>query len=524
MTTRRDFLKGAVAGGALLSVGGLLTACGGSDAGTGAAGATNAAGTPKRGGQLRVGMVGAGKSESFNPATGITSLINAAMVGAVFDSLTRIGPDLRAQPALATRWERSDDARTWTFTLREGVTWHDGKPFGAEDVIYSLRWMAEPGNSLADVVQNIDLDGLKRKGKLTVVVPLKRADVIFPTKVGMAWIVQRGAKDFRRPIGTGAFKFKSLTPGQESTCVRNDDYWDDGKPYVDSLVIRSMTDNTARMNALLAGQIDLMAQIPYSQAKAQAGRGAIQLLDSPSTGSLSFYMRVDKPPFNDPDVRRAMKFAVDRQALVDTVLQGYGQVANDLVGDGVQFFDHSIEQRPHDPEQAKALLKKAGRAGLAVTLETAPVVPGMVEAATLFAQQAKAAGIQIRVSQQPANTYWDPSISYLKMPFAQTMWSAIGSLSAFYEKAVASSGTINETHWNSPRTDAMIRRASSATSEKAAAEAWAQVQREQWEDGGYVVWGNVNNVDAMSNRVSGITPSKYLLLGLPTGFADAWLA
>lgn len=520
MTTRRELLQGAAAGGALLGAGGLLSACGN----VRGAAATVPSGPPRRGGQLRVGMIGGGKSESFNPSTGGITLINVAMVCAVFDSLTRIGPDLSVQPGLATSWERSDDARTWVFTLRDGVTWHDGRPFGAEDVVYSLRWMSEPTNGLANSVANVDLDRLRTRGDRTVVVPLKRPDVIFPTTIGSSWIVQRGAKDFTHPIGTGAFRFRSLSPGQQSVCERNDDYWDDGKPYVDSLVIQSINDDTARVNALIAGQIDVMGQIPYTQAKAQASRGAVRLLDSPSTNSQSFYMRVDKAPFDDVRVRTAMKLAVDRRQLIETALQGYGQVANDLNGRGLQFYDASIEQRQHDPEQARALLKSAGHDGLKVTLQTAPAVPGMVEAATLFAQQAKAAGIEIKVAQSPANTYFDPTTAYLKMPFAQTLWAGISNLSAFYDYAIASSGTINETHWQDPRTDALLARANGATTDEAAAKAWAAVQRQQWEEGGYVVWANVNNLDATTARVAGITPSRYLLLGLPTGFADAWLA
>jgi peptide/nickel transport system substrate-binding protein len=521
--TRRGFVRGAAAGGALLGAAGLLSACGGDSGAAGTAGGAAPAGPPRRGGQLRVGMVGGGKSESFNPSTGGITLINVAMVCAVFDSLVRIGPDLSVQPALATRWERSADARTWTFTLRDGVSWHDGKPFTAEDVIYSLRWMARPGNGLANSVANVDLGALRRRGDLTVVVALKRPDVIFPTTIASSWIVQRGATDFTRPVGTGPFRFRSLSPGQQSVCDRNDDYWDDGKPYVDSLVIQSLNDDTARMNALLAGQIDVMGQIPYAQAKAQASRGAVRLLDSPSTASQSFYMRVDKAPFDDPGVRLALKLAVDRKALIDTALQGYGQVANDLNGRGLQFYDDTLEQRAHDPEQARALLARAGRSGLSVTLQTSPAIPGMVEAATLFAQQAKASGIAVKVSQVPANTYFDPTLGYLKMPFAQTLWTGISSLSAFYDYAISSRGTINETHWNDPRTDALLRRANNATTEEAAAAAWAEVQRQQWEEGGYVTWANVNNLDATTNRVAGITPSRYLLLGLPTGFADAWL-
>jgi peptide/nickel transport system substrate-binding protein len=516
--SRRDLFRCAGAAGLALGVVPGLAACDRGDDDDAVQ-----SGPPRRGGTLRVGIVGGGKSESFNPSTGGITLINVAMVNAVFDGLVRVGPDLSIQPGLATRWESDASATTWELTLREGVTWHDGKRFTADDVVYSLRWMGRPDNGLQNVVAGVDLDGLQKLGPTRVRVPLKRPDLSFPMQIAPSWIVQDGAKDFTEPVGTGAFRFESLNQGQRSVCIRNPDYWDDPKPYVDSLVIQSIDDNTARLNALLAGELDLMAQLPYAQAAAQKEQGQIALLDAPTTNAAAFYMRVDVAPFDDVRVRQALKLLVDRKALIETTLGGYGTVANDLIGLGVEFYAADIPQRDRDVEQAKSLLARAGHgSGLSVTLQTSTAVPGMVEAATLYKQQAKEGGVDVQIEQVPANAYFDPTLKYLKMPFAQTFWIGILDLPSFYDYGIKSSGISNETHWYDKRTDALIGKAETATDKDQAASYWQQVQQQQWAEGGYIVWGNPNNLDGASNRVAGIKPSKYLFLGLPTGFADAY--
>lgn len=479
-------------------------------------------GPPRRGGRLRVGMVGAGKSESFNPAGTSSAMINMAMTCAVFDPLVDVGPNLEMRPALATHWTPDKNAQTWTFTLREGVTWHDGKPFTTQDVIYTLRWMAGPENSLSVNVANVDLDRVKASGPHSIVIPLKSPDLLFPQTISNGWIVQDGTTDFSRPIGTGPFVFVSLDQGQQSVCRRNPVYWDKGKPYVDELVIQSIDDDTARVNALLGGQIDVLAQMPFTQARAHASSG-IRLLDSPSVASQAFYMAVDHKPFDDVRVRQAMRLLVDRQQLVDVALFGFGTVANDLFGQGLPFYADAIPQRRRDVQQARSLLAQAGYAdGLTVTLETAAVAPGMVEAATLFAQQAKAGGVTINVSQVDATSYFDPTLQYLQRPFAQTFWAGFANLSGFYQYAALVDGFGNETHWTNEQTGEQIATAMAATQEADAKSAWHAVQQEQWDTGGYIWWANVNNLDATSSRVAGIAPSRYLALGLPSGLANAY--
>lgn len=516
--SRRAFLQSLGAAGVLLGSGAALAACGRSPD---KSQKNTKASKPRRGGTLRVGMIGSGKSESFNPSGASATLINMARTCAVFDSLVTVSADLQIKPALATKWTPNADASAWTFTLRPGVTWHDGKPLTTADVLYSLRWTAD--SSLASAVANVDLKNLRAPNANTIVMPLKAPDLLFPENLSAMWIIQAGTKSFVHPIGTGAFVFGSLNQGEQSVCTRNPHYWDAPRPYVDKLIIRSIDDDSARLNALLGGQIDVLCNLPFAQAKAQQSSSNITLLNTPSAAAQAFYMAVDQKPFDDVRVRQAIKLLADRQQLVDVALDGFGQVANDMFGMGLPFYDSSLPQRKRDVAKAKSLLAAAGHAsGLSLTLETSPVSPGVVEAATLFAQQAKAGGVDIKISQVDAGAYFDPTLRYLKMPFAQTLWSGFDSLSSFYQYALVPGGSGNETHWTNKQTATTIAAAASAADKATAAAAWNKVQQEQYDDGGYLWWANVNNVDATSNKVAGIKASKFLAMGLPTSLADAY--
>ncbi|WP_214324244.1 ABC transporter substrate-binding protein [Nonomuraea sediminis] len=511
---RRALLKNS---GILLGTAGLLTACRQRST-------IGPVGAPRRGGTLRIGMLGAGKSESFNPSTTTSAMINLARAAAVFNPLVEIAPDLSLRPSLATAWHHDPTATRWTFALRPGVTWHDGKPFTADDVIHSLRWLSEPDNPLASSMANVDLKKTAKQDATTVVVALKSPDLDLPRTIAGNSIIQDGVTTFGRPVGTGPFVFDSFTPGQRSVCRRNPRYWSPGRPYLDELVISSIDDETARVNALLGGQIDVVCQMPYPQARAYQKSGAIRLLNSPSPAAHGFYMAVDAKPFDDVRVRQALRLLADRRQLVDVALYGFGAVGNDVFGSGLPYFDSGLPQRGRDVGKAKELLSAAGHgAGLTLTLETAAAAPGMVEAATLFAEQVKDAGVTIEVVQVDSASYFDPTVQYLRRPFGQTFWSGMTSLAGFYQFAVLPDGAGNETHWNDERTAGLYQQAVAAADPGQAARAWRAIQQEQWDNGGYIWWGSADNVDAVSARVGGITPSRYMSLGLPGSLVESYV-
>ncbi len=525
--TRRELLRGTAAVGVGLSAASVLAACGGDDSGGGAQTTTGAsptvAGDVKRGGRLRVGHVGGGKAETFDPATGST-FIDASRYLNVYDLLVRVDPELNLVPGLAVEWEANADSTAWQFKLRPDVVWHDGKPFTAEDVIYTLRsWGAEKHVAHA-ASTNIRLDELKAVDDLTLEIPLRGASARLADSFTQQnnVVIQDGATDFTKPVGTGPFKVQSFAVGERSLAVRNENYWEEGKPYVDEWEDISISDNAARLNALLSGEIDMMSQVEPTQAKAHLDSGQIQVIRAPSPTAIQvFYMAVDIAPFDDARVRQAFRLIPDRQGLIDRALLGFARPANDLPGKGLWNFAEDLPPREQDIEQAKALLAEAGKENLEVTLHTSAIVPGFVEAATLFAEMAKEAGVRVNVKKEDPNAYFDTSKLYTKLDFGQSFWT-YSALGLWYEQALLSDAIWNETHWRDPEYDNLIRQAQGATDEATALDLWRQVQQVQYEEGGYIVWAYLDILDAVANNVKGVVPSAWFNLG-GWNYRDVWL-
>jgi len=523
--TRRELIRGAAAAGIGLSAAGVLAACGGDDDGSAAptSGETTADGNIKRGGRLRVGHVGGGKGETFDPARGST-FIDASRYLNTYDLLVRVDPELNLTPGLATGWEPSADSTVWQFKLRPDVVWHDGKPFTAQDVIYTIRSWGDKKHVAHAASTNIRLDELKAVDDLTLQIPLKgpsaRLADSFTQQNNV--VIQDGTTDFTNPIGTGPFKIQSFTVGERSLGVRNPDYWEEGKPYVDEWEDISISDNAARLNALLAGEIDMMSQIEPTQAKANLESGQIQILRAPSPTAIQvFYMAVDLPPFDDPLVRQAFRLIPNRQELIDRALLGFATPANDLPGKGLWNFAEDLPPRDQDIEQAKSLLAQAGKEGLEVTLHTSSIVPGFVEAATLFAEMAKEAGVKVNVKKEDPNAYFDTAQIYTKLDFGQSFWT-YSALGLWYEQALLSDAIWNETHWRDPEFDKLVRQAQGATDEQTALDLWHQVQKIQYDEGGYTVWANLELLDAVAKHVKGVVPSAWFNLG-GWNYRDVWL-
>ena len=516
--TRRRLLESAAALGLTLSASGFLAGCAGEDDESTAIGPT---GDPQRGGRLRVGHVGGGRGESVNPATG-SSFIDASRFFNIYDPLFRVSPTLEVEPGLVLEWEPNDDSTMWVFRLRPDVVWHDGKPFTADDVIYTLQQMADKGHTAHSSVSNIKLADVSKADDLTLEVPLLRPDArLYDQFVQQnTVIVQDGSQPTRLPVGTGPFKLTEFTPGQRSLGMRNENYWDEGKPYVDEWEDISIDDNTARLNALLGGEIDMMSQLPFTQARAEAGGGQIQVIDASSPALQVLIMAVDEEPFDDVRVRQAFRLIADRQALIDGALSGYGTIGNDLAGSGLPYY-MDVEAPAQDLEQARSLLAEAGHENLEVTLHTSDIVPGFVEAATLFAEQARDAGVTVNVKREASNAYFDTSLLYTKLPFAQSFWT-YSSLAAWYTQALLSDAVWNETHFRDEQYDELIQDAIGATDESSAQELWDQVQQRQLDEGGYIVWAYQNIVDAAAPNVGGITPSSFFNLG-GWNYRDVWL-
>ena len=329
--SRRGLMMGA---GGVVMAGGLV-ACGSSSApAPSGGGSSTPAGTPKKGGNFRLGVTGGGSKDMMDGQNIVTKPDQARLVSS-FETLLEFDDNYQLQSTGLAESVTADNPKQYTIKLRDGITFQNGKPLTADDVIYSLQRIGTQANGLTGfaATATMDIKNLKKVDKLTVQLPLLSADSTIPQTLASYTfgIVPTGYEAFKgdpsTQIGTGAYKLKSFTPGSQSVSERYDGYWRDS--YFDTVTIVDYSDSTAQINALKGGQVDAMTDLPANQVNTIQSSGVKSLI-SQTGGWIPICMAIDMPPFNDPKVRQAMRLIIDRQQILDQIGSGYGQVANDL--------------------------------------------------------------------------------------------------------------------------------------------------------------------------------------------------
>jgi peptide/nickel transport system substrate-binding protein len=448
-----------------------------------------------------------------------------------FETLLEFDDNYQLQTTGLAESVEADNPKQYTIKLRSGITFQNGKPLTADDVIYSLQRIGTQKNGLTGfaATATMDIKNIKKVDNLTVRLPLLSPDSTIPQTLASYTfgIVPVGYQAFKgdpsTQIGTGAFKLKSFTPGQQSVSERYDGYWRDA--WFDTVTIIDFSDSTAQINALKGGQIDAMTDLPANQVNAVKSSG-VQSLISQTGGWIPICMAIDMPPFNDPKVRQAMRLIIDRQQILEQIGSGYGQIANDLYAPFDEGYDKDLPQREQDIEQAKSLLKSAGKEGLNVDLHTTNGAAGMVELASVFASQAKAAGVTVNVKNDP-NYYGD---SYLKLAFSVDFWGTRGYLNQVQQGSLPNS-PYNETHWPPSSGEGsnfqdLYHQALAETDANKRIEIEHEMQKAEYDVGGYIIPYFNSLIDGYSSKVHGLSPSKGTLnlAGFGHGFRTIWFA
>ena len=500
--TREELLRRATVGGAVVLAGGALTS---------AADAALRAG-PKRGGTFRIGVSGGSAKDFIDGQNIVTRPDQARIVTGwetllVFDSRFKLKFDGLAEEISAKR------ADVWTIRVRPGIEFHNGKTLGADDVIYSLRRLIDPKLKLfgGAALSSIDPNRIKKLDKRTVRLTLKQKDVTILDALGqyVAGIVPAGyspdAIGKANPnVGTGPYKLQSFTPGQQSVHVRNPNYWRSGQPYFDKVVIIDFPDDTARVNALLSGQVDAITDVPPAQVGVVNGHSGLKVLESPSAAWTPIIMRVDAPPFNDVRVRQAMRLIANRPQMVAQALSGHGRIGNDLYAPFDEAFARDLPQRHQDIDKAKSLLKAAGKSDLTVDLQSTNGALGMNEGAQVFAQQAKAAGVTVNVKILDSGAFY--SDQYLKWPFSTDFWGSRNYLSQVAAGSLPTS-PYNESHWPDTADQkflSLYKQALGTVDKKKRTQILHDMQSLEYNNGGYLIWGFSTLLDGYSSKVKGV--------------------
>jgi peptide/nickel transport system substrate-binding protein len=498
--TRRDLMRrGAGAGLAVTTAGGLLAACGSSK--------SSATATPRKGGSLTVGLSSGSTLDTIDPAKQNLPP-DAARCFNLYDPLVFLGAHNVIENILADEFVPSSaSADEWIVRVKPDIEFHNGKTLGADDVIFTLKRILNPktGSTQTPLISKvIDPNGMTkvdaRTARIKLTAPCAILDQIL-ADVNISPLITPVGFDPKHPVGTGAFKYVSFTPGVSSLFTAYDNYWQ-GRPHVDQLALTDLTDETARINALLGGQVDAIASVPFSSIATVKSASDLTLLETPSDGWYPFLMDCASKPFSDPRARQAFRLLADRPQLIEQAYLGHGQVGNDLYAIYDPDYDHALPQRHQDTAQAKSLLKQAGLEDYAFTFTAANLGPGSIQSSVAFGQQANAAGVKVKVQQVPVSVYLGPNWS--KWPLANDQW--LGD--PYLCQATVADGPnacFPDTHFGAtdPEYAKLYYEAFKTVNPTLRKEIVLEMQRIQYDRGGYVVWGFLNTVDASSTKVKG---------------------
>ena len=513
LLSRRHVLGGSMA----LGVGAVLTAC----TGTAATPLPALTGPPQTGGTLRVGLVGGGAADTLDAHIPVSTTDIARVVN-LYEALLYRDDNFDLKPLLALSATPSADAKTWTVKLRHGVLFHDGRTMTSRDVAATFARIVDPENPKSGAASLTVLDEVAVLDDYRLEFRLNTPTATFDDSLGQyALGIVPADYDPQNPVGTGPFRYKSFTAGRRSLFTRNNRYWRDAEPYLDELRILNFSDDNALINALLATQVDAIGQVPLALLEVLQTDPRVNILNSQTGMWLPFTMRVDRAPFDDVRVRQAFRLVVDREQMVEQVLSGNGTVGNDLYALYDPGYAENLPQRVQNIDRAKELLAEAGYPnGLDVELVTAPIQAGAVEAAQVFAQQAMAAGINVKIRRVDTTTFFGDD--YLQWDFAQDFWYTRNFLPQANNGSLPNS-PYNETHWDNPRFQQLVEQAKSTIDPTERNALITEAQTIEYNEGGYIIWGHPNQADAYQRYVGGLVPNST---GLPLSglqFRRFWL-
>ena len=506
--TREELLRRAALAGAALAGAQALTR----------ADAAVAAPQIKRGGTFRFG-VGGGATTDIIDGQHIVLKTDQARLMATFEGLASFDQQYRPRLDGLAQELAADKSDVWTIRVRQGIEFHNGKTLTADDVIYSIRRTLDPKLGLfgRGAFSAVDPKRIRKLDSRTVRLFLKRPDVTlidafcayFQGVVPVGYNPKAIGKGSLRFVGTGPYKVESFTPGRQSVHVRNENFWRSGQPYFDQVVILDLPNADARVNAFLGGQVDAITDVPFAQVPIIQRRRNLKLYESQTGGWLPISMRVDVEPFKDVRVREAFKLIADRKQMVGQALSQHGRIGNDVYSPfDLCYAGGSFPQRQKNIRRARALLSAAGHENLTVDLVTSPQQAGMVEAALVFAETAKEAGVTVNVKNVDGGVLYGDE--YLKWPFSMDFWGTRNYLSQVAAGSLPTS-SFNETHWNDPEFNKLYRQALAETDRKKRCALVRRMQKLEYERGGHIVWGFYNLISAHHTKVGGFKPDRGTL-------------
>ncbi len=448
-----------------------------------------AAATPKKGGHFRIAMDDGNTTDTADPAL-YEGQYQIAMGYTHRSWLTEITPDNVVGPELATGWEASADASTWVFDITKGAEFHNGKTLTAQDVVHSLNYHRDPASKSAGAALLTDVKEIKADGPNKVIIALNNGSADLPyvlTDYHFAMLPSdsEGKVDTSIGAGSGAYICTGFEPGVRSDFKKNPNYYRD-KGHFDSAEMLSISDVNARQNALSTDEIDMMIEVDTKTADLLGKNPNVNVIEVASGTFITAAMHVDVAPFDNKDVRLALKYAFPREEGLKKILRGHGTIGNDHPIAPVMPYWADLEQRTYDPDRARDHLKAAGLSSLKVDFSTSEVpMPGGVDLAILYKELASKAGIDLNVIREPNDGYW--SNVWLQKPFCLVSWGQRPTPDVIFSLGYAAGADWNETHFADPRFNELLVLARAELDQTKRAEMYKEMQMIVKDDGGNII-------------------------------------
>lgn len=498
---RRDFLSLATAAGLTATTAtGLWT--------------SRAHAAPTRGGTFRWGLHDGNTADTHDPGTYLSrQMIYLAHTHRSF--LTMIMGDGTLGPDLATSWSASATADEWTFELNPAASFHSGKPCTADDVIASMNHHRGEGSTSAAKALLADVTDIRKVNDHAITITLSRGNADLPwlmTDYHLAICPANadGTIDWQSGDGTGPYRIESGEFGLQWNLVRHDGWHGEGA-WFDKVELMVLNDPNARQTALVTGDVDSVSLVELKTMALLSRNRDIVIDNVPSAAAITMPMFCDTAPFDTADARNAFKLAMNRDEMIEKIAFGAATKGNDFHHSPAQpYWPSDIPQREYDPDEARALLRKAGLEGVKVNLSVADsVYAGSVDMAVLYAEQARAAGIEINVVREPNDGYY--SDVWLKKPFCLVSWGARPTPDVMYTLAYKDDAAWNESRWQNARFNELLLQAKSELNDSLRAEMYREMAMLARDDGGTLIPFFNNFVYAHRANI-----------GVPEQFAASW--
>ena len=420
------------------------------------------------------------------------------------NKLVDFNPDLSPYGDVAESWDVSPDAKVWTFKIRKDIEFHNGKTLDVNDVVYSIRiHVAEDSGSPARGIL-AGLDEVRADGPEHVVFKLKEGSADFVALLGDAHLQMTpdGTTDWANAPGTGPFVLDSFEPGVRFFANRNPNYFHEGKPYFDELEILSINDLPAKTNAVKTGQVDIIDHPDPKTLHLLGQDPSLKIIQLQGLRHFVIPMNTTVAPYDNNDVRLGLKYAVDRESIVKTLLRGHGSVGNDQSISPVnRYFDKSLEQRVYDADKAKWHMKQAGVEGHTFELHASPgAFAESVDMAVLIQETAARAGIKIDVKRVPADGYW--SDIWMKKDWCFSYWSGRTTEDWMFSQAYSKESSWNESHWKNAQFNRLLKAARVELDDAKRRGMYADMQRLVRDEGGTIVPAFQDQIMAAAKNLS----------------------